>query len=35
VRSELGAELTALDITNASSLIALGDKLVAKLPASA
>jgi hypothetical protein len=35
VRSELGAELTTLDITNASSLIALGDKLVAKLPASA
>ncbi|KAL2130925.1 hypothetical protein VTI74DRAFT_5750 [Chaetomium olivicolor] len=32
VRSELGAELTTLDITNASSLIALGEKLVAKLP---
>ncbi|KAJ4293054.1 hypothetical protein N0V88_005718 [Collariella sp. IMI 366227] len=32
VRSELGAELTTLDITNASSLIALGEKLIAKLP---
>ncbi len=33
VRSELGAELTVLDITNAVSLIALCGKLVAKLPA--
>ncbi|KAK3903543.1 putative polyketide synthase protein [Staphylotrichum tortipilum] len=32
VRSELGAELTVLDITNAVSLIALCGKLVAKLP---
>ncbi|OAA57318.1 Beta-ketoacyl synthase [Cordyceps fumosorosea ARSEF 2679] len=33
VRSELGAELSTLDITNASSLIALCEKLVLKLPA--
>ncbi|KAF1739695.1 Compactin diketide synthase mokB [Beauveria bassiana] len=33
VRSELGAELSTLDITNASSLIALCEKLVTKLPA--
>ncbi|KAF4898987.1 Highly reducing polyketide synthase [Colletotrichum fructicola] len=31
IRLELGAELTTLDITNASSLNALGDKLVSKL----
>ncbi|KAL0930068.1 polyketide synthase [Colletotrichum truncatum] len=31
IRLELGAELTTLDITNASSLNALGDKLVTKL----
>ncbi|KAK3985842.1 hypothetical protein QBC44DRAFT_403752 [Cladorrhinum sp. PSN332] len=33
VRQKLGAELSTLDITNASSLIALGEKLVGKLPA--
>ncbi|KAK9370761.1 hypothetical protein V1509DRAFT_607836 [Lipomyces kononenkoae] len=33
VRQKLGAELSTLDITNASSLIALGEKLVSKLPA--
>lgn len=33
VRSELGAELTVLDITNAVSLVALCGKLVVKLPA--
>ncbi|KAK4223155.1 hypothetical protein QBC38DRAFT_58577 [Podospora fimiseda] len=33
VRQKLGAELSTLDITNASSLIALADKLVGKLPA--
>lgn len=32
VRMELGVELTTLDITNATSLIALTAKLVAKLP---
>lgn len=32
VRMELGAELTTIDITNASSLIALCEKLVSKLP---
>nr|POE79484.1 fumagillin dodecapentaenoate synthase [Quercus suber] len=32
VRMELGAELSLLDITNATSVLALGDKLVAKLP---
>ncbi|KAI0441390.1 putative polyketide synthase [Xylaria telfairii] len=32
VRQKLGAELSTLDITNASSLIALGEKLVSKLP---
>ena len=32
LRMELGAELTTLDITNASSLIALCEKLVSKLP---
>ena len=31
IRLELGAEMTTLDITNASSLNALGDKLVTKL----
>lgn len=31
VRQNLGAELSTLDITNASSLIALGEKLVSKL----
>ncbi|KAK6835427.1 hypothetical protein RU639_002006 [Aspergillus parasiticus] len=31
VRSELGAELTTLDITNASPLIALCERLVSKL----
>jgi aryl carrier-like protein len=34
VRMELGAELTTLDITNASSLIALCEKLISKLPSS-
>lgn len=33
VRSEFKAELSTLDITNASSLIALCEKMVAKLPA--
>lgn len=33
VRQKLGAELSTLDITNASSLIVLGEKLVSKLPA--
>ena len=32
VRMELGADLTTLDITNASSLISLCEKLVSKLP---
>ncbi|KAI3329679.1 putative polyketide synthase [Ustulina deusta] len=32
VRQKLGAELSTLDITNASSLIALSEKLVSKLP---
>ncbi|TGO56821.1 hypothetical protein BOTNAR_0215g00160 [Botryotinia narcissicola] len=32
VRMELGAELTTLDITNASSLTSLCDKIVAKMP---
>jgi aryl carrier-like protein len=32
VRSELEADLTTLDITNASSLIALCEKLISKLP---
>ncbi|KAI4116922.1 MAG: hypothetical protein LQ345_002740 [Seirophora villosa] len=32
VRLELGAELTTIDVTNASSLIALCEKLVSKLP---
>ncbi|KAL8923195.1 MAG: hypothetical protein Q9208_004758 [Pyrenodesmia sp. 3 TL-2023] len=32
VRMELGAELTTIDVTNASSLIALCEKLVSKLP---
>ncbi|KAL9121206.1 MAG: hypothetical protein Q9187_002242 [Circinaria calcarea] len=32
IRMELGAELTMLDITNASSLITLCEKLVSKLP---
>ena len=32
VRMELGAELTTLDITNASSLITLCEKLVSRLP---
>ncbi|KAI9148345.1 putative polyketide synthase protein [Paramyrothecium foliicola] len=32
VRAELGAELTTLDITNASSLITLSEKLISKLP---
>ncbi|KAI5461899.1 polyketide synthase-like protein [Mariannaea sp. PMI_226] len=35
IRSELGAELTTLDITTASSLNTLGDKLVSKLTAAA
>lgn len=33
VRQKLGAELSTLDITNASSLVALSEKLVSKLPA--
>jgi acyl carrier protein len=33
VRQKLGAELSTLDITNASSLIVLSEKLVSKLPA--
>lgn len=33
VRQRTGAELSTLDITNASSLIALSEKLVSKLPA--
>ncbi|KAI4865388.1 hypothetical protein F4820DRAFT_469755 [Hypoxylon rubiginosum] len=32
VRQKLGGELSTLDITNASSLFVLGEKLVAKLP---
>ncbi|RAL04559.1 polyketide synthase fmaB [Aspergillus ibericus CBS 121593] len=32
VRQKTGAELSTLDITNASSLVALGEKLVAKMP---
>ncbi|KAK3307388.1 uncharacterized protein B0T15DRAFT_484525 [Chaetomium strumarium] len=32
IRTKLGVELTTLDITNASSLIALADKVVGKLP---
>lgn len=32
IRKELGAELTTLDITNASSLVTLCEKLVSKLP---
>ena len=32
IRIKLGAELTTLDITNAASLIALGEKVVGKLP---
>lgn len=36
VRMELGAELTTLDITNAASLIALCEKIVARIqPAAA
>ncbi|KAM4059510.1 KR domain-containing protein [Hirsutella rhossiliensis] len=35
VRAELGAELTTLEITGASSLTALCEKLVSKLPAAA
>ena len=34
VRQKLGAELSTLDITNASSLVALCEKLVSKLPKS-
>jgi aryl carrier-like protein len=34
VRQQLGAELSTLDITNASSLTALSEKLVMKLQAS-
>lgn len=33
VRQKLGAELSTLDITNSSSLVALSEKLVSKLPA--
>ncbi|KAI0473335.1 putative polyketide synthase [Xylariaceae sp. FL0804] len=32
VRQKLGAELSTLDITNASSLVALSEKLVSKIP---
>jgi len=35
VRMELGAELTTLEITNATSLISLCEKIVSKLPVSA
>ncbi|KAH9844894.1 Polyketide synthase [Teratosphaeria destructans] len=33
VRQKLGADLSTLDITNASSMTALGEKLVSKMPA--
>ena len=32
IRTKLAVELTTLDITNAGSLIVLGDKVVGKLP---
>lgn len=35
IKMKLGVELTTLDITNASSLVALTQKIVSKLPASA
>ncbi|KAI1081716.1 hypothetical protein F5B20DRAFT_579046 [Whalleya microplaca] len=35
VRMELGAELSTLDITNANSLVSLGEKLVSRLPQAA
>jgi aryl carrier-like protein len=35
VRHRMGAELSTLDITNASSLVALSEKHVAKLPTAA
>ncbi|KAI1432476.1 polyketide synthase-like protein [Xylaria sp. CBS 124048] len=35
IRVELGAQLTTLDITNSSSLIALAEKLISKIPEAA